>query len=174
MHILPVSDITQNLIELFRSVFRGREDVYAFRWEKEGESGYMPAYDLDWDEYKRHKARGGSFRDFQNKKPQPLTDSVIKDHILGKKIIGVYPLLTDNTSYFIAADFDGTSWVDESRSFLNVCREYNIPAYLERSRSGNGGHVWIFYKEAYPAFKSRQIVFELIRKALNLSELKKK
>jgi len=173
MNLLSASDVTQKHIDLFRSVFRGREDVYAFRWEKDGENGYMPAYDLDWDEYKRHKAQGGSFRDFQNKKPQPLTDSVIKDHILGKKIIGVYPLLTDNTSYFIAADFDGTSWVNESRNFLKVCQEYNIPAYLERSRSGKGGHVWIFFMETYPAFKSRQIVFELIRKALNISAFEK-
>jgi hypothetical protein len=173
MNTTTETGVIENRIGIFKSVFRGRDDIYAIRWEKDGKSGYTPAYDINWDTYKKHKTQGGTFKDFQEKKPQPLTDSALKEHLSGKKTIGIYPLLTDNTSFLLAADFDQKNWIEESRSFISVCNEHNIPAYLERSRSGNGGHVWIFFKEAYPAYKSRKIAFELIRKALKISDLQK-
>ena len=167
-----IDKISENII-LLKSVFRCREDVYAIRWEKNGKSGYMPAYDVNWETYRKHKAQGGTFRDFEGKKPRPLTDSVIREHLSGYKTIGIYPLLTDNTSFFIAADFDQKNWIEESLSFISVCIKYSVPAYLERSRSGNGGHVWVFFKNAYPALKSRKIAFELIRKALKITDFEK-
>uniref|UniRef100_UPI0030EB1ECB TOTE conflict system archaeo-eukaryotic primase domain-containing protein n=1 Tax=Rhodohalobacter sp. 8-1 TaxID=3131972 RepID=UPI0030EB1ECB len=165
--------ITAQQIKLFQSLFKGREDVYARRWEKEGRSGYMPAYDVDWERYEKHKALGGTFQDFKHKTLSPLTPHVIKNHLLGKETVGIYPLLKNNTSWFLAADFDGENWLDESRRFINICKQYQIPAYLERSRSGNGGHVWIFFQEPYPAWKSRKIAFNLLRNAGILSEFEK-
>jgi len=155
------------------SLFRGREDVYARRWEKEERSGYSPAYDFNWNEFWAHKRRGGSMKDFENKKPLPLTREVVKRHILGQHVVGIYPILTDNTSYFIAADFDGETWRKDSKVFIGACTEIGISAYLERSRSGNGGHVWIFFSEPYPCYKSRQIALELIRRAFHISEFEK-
>jgi len=94
-----MTTITDQQLELFMSLFRGRKDVYARRWEKEGRSGYSPAYDFNWNEFWAHKRRGGSMKDFENKKPLPLTKEVVRQHILGQHIVGIYPILTDNTSW---------------------------------------------------------------------------
>ena len=99
--------ISEPQLELFMSLFRGRADVYARRWEKDGRSGYSPAYDFNWDEFMTHKRRGGSMKDFENKKLIPLAKEVVKKHLIGQYVVGTYPILSDNTSYFIAADFDG-------------------------------------------------------------------
>ena len=165
--------ISNKQFQLFQSLFKGREDVYARRWEKGNRSGYMPAYDVDWDRYEKHKALGGTFQNFKHKTLAPLTPAVIKNHLLGKETVGIYPLLKNGTSWFLAADFDKENWMDESCRFIHVCKQNNIPAYLERSRSGNGGHVWIFFQEFYPAWKSRKIAFQLLRDADILSEFEK-
>jgi len=112
-------------------------------------------------------------KDFENKKLLPLTNYVIKQHLLGQRIVGVYPILTDNTSYFIAADFDGATWKKDVGKLLNAYAEFGLTAYLERSRSGNGGHVWLFFSKNYPCYKSRQIALELIRRVFNVSEFEK-
>ena len=168
-----MTTITGQQLELYMSLFRGRTDVYARRWEKDGRSGYSPAYEFNWDEFMAHKRRGGSMKDFENKKLIPLTKEVVKKHLLGQHVVGIYPISPENTSYFIAADFDGESWLADSKAFIVACTEAGLSAYLERSRSGNGGHVWIFFAEAYPCYKSRQIALELIRKAFKVSEFEK-
>ena len=130
-------------IQLFMSFFKGREDVFAIRWEKESKSGYMPAYDIDWNEFSMHKANGGTLKDFNNKKYARLTDQRILNHLDGKEVIGLYPLLADNSSWFIIADFDESlasknSWIEECQLFIAACKSYHLPVYLERSRSGKG------------------------------------
>ena len=92
---------------------------------------------------------------FHDKTYKPLNDQEILKHLNGEQVVGLYPLLQNNTSWFIAADFDQLNWVDECRSFLKICEEHNLPAYLERSRSGKGGHVWVFFEEPYEAFRSQ-------------------
>ena len=82
--------------------------------------------------------------------------------LTGDQLIGLYPLLHDNTSWFIAADFDEKNWIADSQKFIEYCKAKNIPAYLERSRSGKGGHVWIFFSQQYPAVRSRKIVLTLL------------
>lgn len=128
-------------IDTLGSLFHGRQDVYARRWEKDGKSGYMPAYDVNWDDYNKHKAQGGSFKTFDGKTLQAFSKNAIIVHLQGKATVGIYALLADNTSWFIAADFDGENWERECVNYLNECKSNEIPAYLERSRSGNGGHV---------------------------------
>lgn len=152
-------------IELFRSIFSGREDIFALRWEKGGKSGYMPAYQFDPYHYKMHKISGGNFQNYSNKQYKPLTDEEIIKHLQGEQFIGIYPLLKDNTSWFIVADFDGENWQEESLLFIKNCSLKNIPAYLERSRSGMGGHVWIFFEEVYPAYRSRKIIISLLEES---------
>lgn len=111
--------VSNDQILLFFSLFKGRNDIYAKRWEKDGRNGYSPAYEVDWTEYRAFKAKGGKFSDFPNKKPLLLTTEIIRDHLNGIQTIGIYPLLTDNTSYFIAADFDKENWQKENIMMKN-------------------------------------------------------
>ncbi|MFZ6013822.1 MAG: TOTE conflict system archaeo-eukaryotic primase domain-containing protein [Bacteroidota bacterium] len=156
---------TDNQLNIFKSLFKGREDVFAKRWEKGNKSGYVPAYQYDPYQYRLHKISGGSLKTYQEKEYLPLTDEQIKKHLDGGHLIGVYPLLKDNTSWFIAADFDRTSWVDDCRKFIKACEQKKIPVYLERSRSGQGGHVWIFFDQPYAALKSRSIITKLLERS---------
>lgn len=149
-------------LNLFKKLFKGREDVFAVRWEKGKKSGYMPAYHYDPYMYRLHKMKGGTFKDYKDKTYLPLTDQQLLKHFNGEQLIGIYPLLPDNTSWFIAADFDKEKWAEECLTFLNICKEQNIPAYLERSRSGKGGHVWIFFDQRYPAIRSRKVLINLL------------
>jgi hypothetical protein len=165
--------ISNYKISLFSSLFKGRQDVFALYWENGGKSGYMPAYHFDPYRYKVHKMKGGTLSNFPEKTYQPLTEAQIHQHLNANHLIGIYPLLPDNTSWFIVADFDEEKWTDDSRKFLSLCQEKGIPAYLERSRSGNGAHVWIFFEQPYPAIKSRKIMLSLLTEARIISTFDK-
>lgn len=125
----------------------------------------MPAYQFDPYMLKLHQIKGGKFSDYKDKTYLPLTDQQFLKHLKGEQLMGIYPLLADNSSWFIAADFDKESWADECKSVLNICYDMGIPAYLERSKSGNGGHVWIFFDAPYPAFKSRTVFTFLLQQS---------
>ena len=165
--------ITPEQLNLFLSLFQGRQDVYARYWEKGDHSGFSPAYEFDWAEFLAFKNKGGTLKDFPNKRLMPLTPDVAKMHLMGQQTVGIYPILQDNTSCFIAADFDGDNWLEDAKSFITECRIAGLEIYLERSRSGKGGHVWIFFENSYSCHKSRQIALELIRRAFKLSEFDK-
>jgi len=151
--------------KLICRIFTCRTDIFALRWEKNGKSRYMPAVQLDPYRLRQHLMKGGSFKEFSEKEYRPLTGEEIEKHLNGEQFIGIYPLLKDNTSAFIVADFDGTNWAEQCRQFIQFCSHNRIPAYLERSRSGNGGHVWIFFEGLYPAFKSRRIMIHLLQQS---------
>jgi superfamily II DNA or RNA helicase len=150
---------TQEKIKLFRTLFRGREDVYALFWvnERTGKKGYSPACEDPW-----------SSRKGKAKKYLPLTDETIHSHLSGEKTIGVYPLLRDDTCWFLACDFDKEGWALDALAFLNICNGYGVPAYLERSRSGNGGHVWIFFSAPVTATSARQLGIRLLKQTMVL------
>ena len=152
-------------INIFKALFKGHEDVFAVRWEKGNKSGHMPAYFYDPYFYRVHKMNGGTFQNFTDKAYLKLTDEQIQKHLNGLHHVGVYPLLQDNTIWFLAADFDKARWQNEAVTFLNACKEKEIPAYLERSRSGKGGHVWIFYDNPYPAIRSRKIFISILEQS---------
>lgn len=151
-------------IDLYKTLFHGREDIFARRWEKNGKSTYFPSYDFDPYQFRLHKMKGGTLQTFQDKTLSPLTDDQIMLHLNGEQFIGIYPLLKDNTSWFIAADFDKANWIEECRSFLIFCHDQGLPAYLERSRSGKGGHVWLFFDRPCPAAKSRKIIISMLER----------
>jgi hypothetical protein len=145
-------------IALFRSLFRGREDIYAIRWENnDGRSGYMPKADRDWKSYLSAKDEDRKKVDRLTRTYWPLTDDVIHGHLVGEQTVGIYPLLQDETCWLLAVDFDKKAWQEDTAAFLTACSELSVPAALERSRSGKGGHVWIFFERAIPASTARKL-----------------
>lgn len=145
-------------IALFRKLFRGREDVYALRMRfKSGQWGYVPASIRDWKAVLSADVALRRKVDHKTRKLLPLTDEVLRQHLEGKQTIGVYPLLLDETCWFLAVDFDKKGWQEDSKAFLETCRELGVSASLERSRSGNGGHIWIFFEQAIPSATARKL-----------------
>ncbi len=158
----PTHFTTDEKIALFRRLFRGRGDVYPQRWESaKGTSGYSPACGNEWKPGICHKPRV-KCGDCNQRQLLPVTDQVIYDHLAGKQTIGVYPLLSDDSCKFLAADFDEADWREDAKAFMQSCRELGIPAALEISRSGNGAHIWIFFAEPVPAREARQLGAALI------------
>jgi superfamily II DNA or RNA helicase len=152
----PIS--TAEKISIFRKLFCGRTDVYPTRWESKttGKSGYAPACENEWVPRVCEKPRI-KCSDCNHRKLAPLTDAVIYDHLAGKQTIGVFPLLSDDSCYFLAVDFDEEEWKEDAHSFLQSCTELNVPAALEISRSGNGAHAWIFFADRVSARDARRL-----------------
>ena len=151
-------------VSLFKDLFRGRDDVYAVRWEgQNGKTGYSPAGQKEWD--KALSGRGPK-KSFRLTKLFSLTEEVLRDHLLGKQTIGVYPLLQDDTCWFVAVDFDKKSWKADACAFLKLCHETSMPASLERSRSGNGGHVWIFFASPIQAALARKLASAILTRTM--------
>ncbi len=139
-------------IALFRSLFRGREDVFPQRWDnsKTGKSGYSPVCGKEWirgvcgkPQVKCSECPGQAFK--------PVTDEIIRAHLQGRLgsgqagfTAGVYPMLPNETCWFLAADFDKQSWMTDVAAFRDAAHAEGVPAAIERSRSGNGAHAWIF------------------------------
>jgi superfamily II DNA or RNA helicase/very-short-patch-repair endonuclease len=160
-------------IALFRSLFRGRDDVYPRRFEnrKTGKSGYAPACGNEWVialcEKPRIKCAACLNQNFL-----PVTDKVVRWHLSGQDdsgrdfVMGVYPLLRDETCFFLAVDLDKAQWEEDAAAVLETCRELEVPAALERSRSGHGGHIWLFFEQAIPAALARKLGAHLLTETM--------
>lgn len=155
---------SQEKINIFRHLFRGREDVFPKRWgnQKTGRSGYSPACSNEWVRGVCEKPKI-KCAECANQAFIKVTDNIIRQHLTGKdaynseNIIGVYPLLLDERCWFLAADFDKENWQKDIAAFIKTCRTKAVPAYVERSRSGNGGHVWIFFSSPVLASDARKM-----------------
>ena len=164
-------------IRLFRSLFKGREDVFPRRFEnsKTGKSGYAPVCGNEWQagicQKPKITCQECNFRAFVQ-----VSDETIRNHLMGIDpndrsgrdfTMGVYPLLADESCWFLAADFDKSTWTEDAKAFLETCASYQVPAVLERSRSGNGGHVWIFFETSVPAVLARKLGSLLLTSTMN-------
>jgi superfamily II DNA or RNA helicase len=163
------SDATAK-VKLFRTLFRGREDVFPRRWQNanSGKSGYSPVCRNEWVRGICEKPRV-KCGECPHQAFVAVTDNVIRCHLQGtdrdssgrdsgsEYIAGVYPLLPDETCWFLAIDFDKQSWQIDARAFVDASRAHQVDAALERSRSGQGAHVWIFFAEPVPAVDARKL-----------------
>ena len=151
-------------VRLFRSLFRGREDVYPRRFENQrtGKSGYAPACANEWVRGVCEKPRI-KCTDCPNRRFFHVTDETIGWHLSGRDavgrdfVMGAYAMLLDETCFFLAADFDREDWQRDASAFLETCRRLDVPVALERSRSGNGAHFWFFFEEAIAASLARKM-----------------
>jgi superfamily II DNA or RNA helicase len=176
---IPTANAMSNAqkVDLFRLLFRGRDDVFPLRWQnaKTGKSGYAPACNNEWVRGICGKPRI-KCSNCPNQAFVPVSDEVVRSHLQGRDmakpgkvepyVAGVYPLMADETCWFLAADFDKQSWQRDALAFLTTCRQRGVPAALERSRSGNGGHVWIFFSEPVPASDARKLGAHLVTETM--------
>ena len=159
-------------IRLFRSLFRGREDVFARRWysvQKE-KGGYAPVCANEWKYGVCIKPKGKCSK-CENRVLVPLDDAIIYKHLSGKDkngedVIGVYPILPGDTCYFLAIDFDDGAWQENVSAVRSVCDEWEIPCGVERSRSGEGAHLWVFFEDTLPCATARKLGSALLTAAM--------
>lgn len=171
----PASQVTSaaptaQKIALFRDLFRGREEVFPRRWEnaRSGQAGYSPVCRNEW-------VRGVCGKpevkcgECPNQAFVPFGDDVLRSHLTGKSAgnsidftAGIYPMLPDETCWFLAADFDKKSWQQDVAAFRDTARAKGVPVAIERSRSGNGAHAWIFFSEPVSAADARRLGSALI------------
>ena len=153
-------------VALFQKLFVGRDDIYAFRWENSaGKSGYSVACHNEWKPGLCNKPKI-KCSDCSNKAYKSLESKTIYDHLSGAKTVGLYPLMVDDTCQLLAVDFDKSDWQQATRVFSQVCSSHNIPHAIERSRSGNGAHIWIFFGNKVPAREARRLGFGLLDRAM--------
>jgi len=153
-------------IKLFMSLFRGRNDVYAKRWQnKKGQSGYSPVCLNEWVYGLCCKPKV-KCSECRNKKYPVVSPEVIDKHLRGTDVFGLYPMLPDETCYFLAIDFDGGSWEKDVSVIRDICTQKNIPLAVERSRSGKGAHVWFFFETKIRAALARKFGTALLTHAM--------
>ena len=163
-------------VSVFRNLFKGREDVFARRWysRTSGKSGYQPVCRNEWDrqlcDKKKYKCA-----ECPNRLFKPLVYEDIYRHLEGKDpdgqdVIGAYAILADNNCNFLCADFDDKScehgYKKDVLAYVGVCKDWDIPCSIERSRSGNGAHVWIFFELPLPASKARRLGYAVLTEAM--------
>jgi len=162
--VLPVVTNTQipatptDKIRLFRALFKGREDIFPTRFvsKKTGKSGYAPAcankFVRGVCELPRVKCS-----ECPNQAFTPVDDQIVRDHLRGRHVMGVYPLLEDETCWFLAVDFDKSCWQDDVGAFVETSRAVGVPVAVERSRSGHGAHAWFFFEAPVAANLARKM-----------------
>lgn len=181
-------EITRQHAQLFFSRFWGREDVYSKRVvKKNGDVGYFTQCKNFWKDGCFRKA-GSSVKcqECRMREYRPVTQQLIFDHLTGKEVIGIYPYLPEGTCRFLVFDFDNHTegsekndfanetpdWIEEVNALRNVCLEAGVDPLIERSRSGRGAHVWIFFEKPLPVKKARMFGNALLQKGASSVSMK--
>ena len=192
--IIHPQAITENMANQFFSMFWGRQDVYAKRSvnKETGKAAYYPQCNNFWTNVCHKKIKDGiNCKDCKNRSYKAITKKDILNHLQGNAynasdVIGVYPLLSNGTCRFMVFDFDNhdkdaeekdfanadDTWVEEVESMREICVLNGIEPLVERSRSGRGAHVWIFFDKPIAASFVRKFGFALLDKGAEQINLK--
>jgi superfamily II DNA or RNA helicase/very-short-patch-repair endonuclease len=171
--MISKSSQSEEKINLFRSYFKGRGDVYARRFEsrKSGKSGYSPACANEWIRGVCDK-RKVRCADCPNRRFIPVSDDIVRQHLVGSDaaghdfVMGFYPMLSDECCFFVAVDFDKEQWRKDVIAVADTCRRMEVASIIEISRSGNGAHLWIFFEEAVAAVAARKLAAHLLTETM--------
>ena len=167
LSIIPRQQDPAEKIRLFMSFFKGREDVYAKRWQnRQGKAGYAPVCRNEWKSGLCRKPAVKCF-DCRHQTYEALDVKVIEAHLRGNIIAGLYPPCQDETCYLLAIDFDDDGWQSDCAVLREVCSAFGVPLALERSRSGNGAHAWFFFENPIPASLARKFGSALLTCAMS-------
>ncbi|MGH2946929.1 MAG: TOTE conflict system archaeo-eukaryotic primase domain-containing protein [Solirubrobacteraceae bacterium] len=165
----PQIGTAEGRVALFSSLFRGRTDVFATRWQsrtKPGVSGWAPRCANEWKpgvcEKPRVKCAACGHRRFV-----ALSDAELRKHLEGRQTIGIYPLLADETCWFVAIDLDGPTWREDAGAVRDAAAEHDVPVLVERSRSGEGAHVWMLFSRPVAARIARAVGSWLLTQAMH-------
>lgn len=168
----PKNISSEEKVKIFMEIFKGRTDLYAKRWtsNKTGKSGYSPVCKNEFSAYKCDKLRI-KCNECPYRELLPLTEDVVLKHLKGDITIGIYPLLPGDLCNFLAIDFDKKTYEKDVIAFWNTCDDLGIPIYVEKSRSGEGAHVWIFFEESISARIARKMGNILLTKTMEKASL---
>jgi hypothetical protein len=163
-----VENTNHDRASIFQSYFRGRDNVYARLWinQRTHRKGYSPACKNEWVRALCRKPQV-KCSECPNQSFFPFDNTAIERHLGGKDVIGMYPMTEDEKCFFIAFDFDKDSWLTDINALRDICESEGIDLRVERSRSGKGGHGWIFFEEEVPVFLARQLGTYLITKTMS-------
>ncbi|WP_302397706.1 TOTE conflict system archaeo-eukaryotic primase domain-containing protein [Eggerthella sinensis] len=172
--IVTADSSTQDKLALFRKLFKGRSNVYAHGYrKKDGGIGYAPACKNEWESGVCPKKANPRSRcaDCPNRAFAPVSDAALIAHFQGKRldlkdVVGLYVLDKEGKTCVLVADFDKTGWEKEIAAYRRACEESGIDVAVERSRSGNGGHAWIFFSEPIEAGLARNLGCTIITSAM--------
>ncbi|ACN13503.1 putative DNA helicase (D10 protein) [Desulforapulum autotrophicum HRM2] len=160
------SSINEKII-LFMSLFKGRNDVYAKKWQnKKGFSGYSPNCMNEWMPGICNKPRT-KCSSCNQQRYFPLDKTAVEKHLRGEMIIGIYPMDLDDTCHFLAIDFDKDGWQKDISVLQETCSHFDLPIAIERSQSGNGCHAWFFFEDKVPAALARKFGSSLLTYSMN-------
>lgn len=159
-------------LKIFMKVFAARTDVYAKKWKSNitGKTGYSPVCKNEFSKYKCAKPKV-KCSECVYRELLPLTEDVVMKHLKGEITIGIYPLLQEDKCNFLAIDFDKATYEKDAVAFWNTCDELRVPVYVERSQSGNGAHIWIFFNDSISAKLARKLGTILLTKTMEKSAL---
>ncbi|WED24008.1 hypothetical protein L3Q72_22520 [Vibrio sp. JC009] len=168
---LPVGNASlspEQKIQLFQSYFNGNSSCYAVRWQnKQGRSGYSIACHNEWQQGLCNKPKVKCL-ECSNQSFKPFDGKAIYDHLSGKSVVGLYPMDSESRCSLLSVDFDKADWKEASLAYAEACTRHSIDFLLERSRSGNGAHVWIFFKGKVEAVSARKLGFMLLDQAMQI------
>ena len=159
---------TQEKITIYMDYFKGRMDCFAIRWEKDDKSGYAPSYKKEVRYLTKEQKKKITFDNLY----EPFSENILFEHLKGFKTIGIYPILDDQTCYFLAFDFDDKNFINDINNVSSICNEHNISHLIETSRSGKGAHLWIFFETPILAKDARKLGRYLLTKTMMTYGLK--